>query len=178
MRLLLTKLSLLLLGLAPMILGAGCKGRHSQVEVPPSAAFESDTGQRSGAQGVVTGDPSCMSPQEITEPARTDPEFPIAEVYRAALEPDSAASRARFEAQFIPKKDSQFLSDQQWPRIRTHVRKYVQDPKKFSFWVCRRDVKGDDREKIFVRSFDSRKSNPPIIVVKRGDRWFIDFFSY
>jgi len=39
-------------------------------------------------------------------------------------------------------------------------------------------VKADGAIKVFVRSFDERKSNPPCTIVEVDGHWKVKFFTY
>jgi hypothetical protein len=140
----------------------------------PSLAFRSTK----STDISIVHDLSCVRPETVINPGVQDPEFPLAEIYRAALMPAGKKAFQRFVDQFESSKDARFLRDQQWPRIREHVRKYVQDPEDFSFQLCQREIKVDGTIKVFVRSHGERKSNPPCTLVEKGGVWKVRFFSY
>jgi len=158
---------------ASLVLSLGCRGGQSS-QVDPSLAFRGNK----EAKAEVGGAPDCPGAEVFTNPGIDDPEFPLAEIYRAALMPDNKQAYARFAQQFVSSLDARFLREQQWPRVRKHVRKYIQDPDAFSFQLCRRETKPDGAVKVFVRSFDERKSNPPCTLVEHEGSWKVKFFTY
>ena len=163
----------LLIFLGPGLGVSGCKGKTT-TEVDPSLAFR----KQQATKPIKGDDLECPELQIFSEPGIADVEYPFAEVYRAALMPDGKRAFARFAAQFMEHKEERFLKAQLWPRVRKHVRKYVEDPEDFSFGICRREVKPNQTVKIYIRSLDPQKSHPPSTVTKVGSAWKLDFFSY
>lgn len=137
----------------------------------------STTAATPAAAAVTAVDPTCPTPRTVRAPAEGTPEAAVAEVYRAALAPDTEASFQRFAAAFSAVKKERFLREQLWPRARAHVGKYVRDAQRFSFDICRTESRAGQM-KIFVRSFDPAKSHPPIRLVREGAGWRIDFFTW
>ena len=157
----------LLLAVAP-----GCRKKPDVSQA--GRAFRSDVQRKL----VTTDDPHCPSPDRVESPGSSDPEFPVAEAYRAALMPDGEEALARFTKQFVQTKDTPFLIKHQWPRLRKHVDKYVREPDNFAFEICRREKKDEKTIKLFVRSHDPSKTHPPMAVERAGSGWKIAFFSY
>ena len=153
-----------------------CKG-VSKSKPDPSLAFRHSKTEKPAASGGVA-DIRCPGAERFSDPGVEDPEYPLAEIYRAALMPDGDEAFKRFSSQFASSLDARFLREQQWPRVRKHVRKYIQDPEDFAFELCRREVKVDGSIKVFVRSYDERKSNPPCTLAQDGNQWKVKFFSY
>ena len=154
----------------------GCKG-GAKSKPDPSLAFRNSKTDKPAPGGSLV-DIRCPAAERFTNPGVEDPEYPLSEIYRAALMPDGDAAFKRFSSQFVSSLDARFLREQQWPRTRQHVRKYIKDPEDFAFELCRREVKVDGSIKVFVRSYDERKSNPPCTLVQDGSQWKVKFFTY
>jgi hypothetical protein len=128
--------------------------------------------------GPSVARPDCALNRKVTNPGPDAPESAIAAMYAAALGPDDEAGFQRFYANFLPKHNEGWVREQYWPRLRQHVHKYVVSEKPLSFHICRETRQSDGGVKMFVRSNDSTKSDPPIAVVRTADGWRVDTFTY
>jgi len=127
-----------------------------------------------------TDDPYCPNPVKVEQVAKTDLFYPLSEVYKAALMDDAVAGLAQFHAQFAVQNPGKLehRKRQLWPRIRQHVGKYVLNPEKFSFEVCKQEKKNDGSVRVTVRSHDLKKSHPPSVLKKVDGNWKIYVFTY
>ena len=91
--------------------------------------------------------------------------------YQAALKSDSPEAFDAFTS------DRQQLQRFVWPAVVGHVSKYVSGPYDASYTLCSMEQQDDLRIKIHVKSHDTRKSNPPVILVKEGENWMIDVLT-
>lgn len=159
----------------------GCRcGKNSGAEYQDpeksALAFRGDK-QR---EVPTTDDPYCPNPTKFENPGKEEMLYPLAEAYKAALMDDSDAGFVRFDAQF----EGQSRADQQhrkrnlWPRIRQHVAKYIPDPEKFSFEVCKEEKKTGGDIRITVRSHVATKRHPPSRLRQVDGVWKIHVFSY
>lgn len=148
---------------------------------PPTQApaSEGSVGGPPIAPPVIGGNsrPECKLNTLVSAPADGTAEKVIATLYEAAVAPDDEAAFQRFYAQFLPKHNEGWVREQYWPRIRQHVDKYLITRSPVSFYICRSmDVSGGI--KLFIRSNDSKKSDPPITLARTSDGWKVDTFSY
>jgi hypothetical protein len=120
--------------------------------------------------------PYCPLNKKIENPAPGTAEGTVAELYRAALGPDDDASFDRFYATFFSHHKRDWVRQQYWPRARQWVRTYVTQEDPMTFFVCREE-RSDDSVKMFIRSNDPKKSDPPITVKRDGGRWLVDFYT-
>ena len=177
------------IGVAAVVLG-GCrrdrKGTAIEAEPAGSAAPAKVGASDSGGGGQA--DPyaarrtpaarqDCPLDEEVRNPPAGSPEAVVAALYEAAIAPDADAAFDRFYAQFGPGHARAWVRDQYWPRIRKHVDKYLTGRNPVAFRICRRVQSGDDAVKLFIRSYDSRKSDPPITLRKHEGQWKVDFFT-
>lgn len=131
------------------------------------------------APPVVGGNtrPECKLNKLIREPQDGTAEKVVATLYEAAIGPDDEATFQLFYEQFLPKHREAWVREQYWPRIRQHVGKYLVSQEPVAFYVCRAlDVSGG--VKLFVRSNDPKKSDPPITLLRTPDGWKVDYFTY
>jgi len=139
-----------------------------------SAAPEAD---RAAVEGRVAS--FCPVKGVITSGDTSTPEGTVFLAYKAALRGTEEA----FEDFFglfasYHAKNKAWIGEAQWTRLLTHVKKYVPDPAKPSYTVCRKEQGNNaDSIKIFVQSNDPKKSDPPITLVKEGSAWKIDVFT-
>lgn len=120
---------------------------------------------------------NCDDGHEVTTGGDQTPEGPLWEAYRLAVGPDGDEAFAKFFALFASGAPERHVREQIWPRVREHVAKYVRDPAKPAYVLCRQLPVGSDRTRIFVKSFDDRKSDPPSVLVKEKGVWKIDVMT-
>lgn len=131
------------------------------------------------APPVIGGNtrPECKLNRLVKEPQDGTAERVVTTLYEAAIAADDEASFQQFYAQFLPKHREGWVREQYWPRIRQHVGKYLVSQEPVAFYVCRAmDVPGG--VKLFIRSNDPKKSDPPITLLRTPDGWKVDYFTY
>jgi hypothetical protein len=106
----------------------------------------------------------CELSETIKAPEEGSPEALIKNLLEAASSPeDDEASFEKFYAQFPASKNRSEVKSLYWPRARTHAKKYlVAGEEGVVFMVCRRVDQPKGGVKLFIKSFDEDKSNPPI----------------
>jgi len=97
--------------------------------------------------------------------------------YRAALDHADPGAFDEFSAAFKKGADRADLERYVWPRVVSHVTKYVAGPDDPSFTLCLIEEKTNDRKKIFVKSNDTGKSDPPVVLVREDGKWLIDVMT-
>lgn len=103
----------------------------------------------------------CDLNKRITGP--TGPEGVIWRMYQIAQEPDSEESFAKFAALFPSSKNVREIRENYWQRVRANVKKYLVEPPKPDFVVCRSAFR-DEGTMFYVVTSDPRQSPPPITV--------------
>lgn len=103
----------------------------------------------------------CDLNKRITGPE--GPEGVIWKMYQVALEPDSEETFARFAALFPSSKNPREIRENYWQRVRTNVKKYLVEPPKPDFVVCRSAYR-DEGTMYYIVTSDPRQSPPPITV--------------
>jgi hypothetical protein len=119
----------------------------------------------------------CPDEKVVSAGGDDTPEGVLFDAYRLALGPDSEEAQEAFYRLFTQGAPKSHLLDEIWPRVREHVRKYVPDPQHPSYTVCRRVPAAADRVKIFVRCLDSRKSDPPSVLILEQGKWRLDVMT-
>jgi len=94
--------------------------------------------------------------------------------YSAALKGSDPDALNRFLSAFAPDVDRRHIERYIFPKVREHVKKYVNSENDPSFVICRIENQSEDRVKVFVRSNDPRKSDPPAILVRVDGKWFLE----
>jgi hypothetical protein len=131
---------------------------------------------------VIAGDYACDLKRIVDKrPPDADPAAVIYELYDAArlakLGGDDEALFDRFAAVFARKHKREWIREQYWGRLKTHIAKYTRSSADSAFVVCRSKVSGVE-EKFFIKSFDGLKSNPPITVAREDGVFRVVFFTY
>lgn len=169
-----------ILVLALMASATACRSKNSPP--PGSSALEPTVGtQARGASGETT---AAASPERVVSRCpvnRAVRSGDLAEVggalfraYQAALKGDTPEAFDEFLSAFHPGANRTHLETQIFPRVVEHVGKYVASPSDPSFTICRIEGQTRERVKVFVRSNDLRKSDPPSILVLHEGKWLLD----
>jgi len=140
----------------------------------PSLLWENDL-------AGLPGDYECGLREVVTAPGEQDPRVAIWRAYdaarRAVVEGTDEPWADTFVKQFARGQRREWILEQYWPRIKTHIAKYTINSKETAFVICRVEER-DGRWKAFVKSFARDKSNPPITVEIEDGTPRIAFFTY
>lgn len=153
--------ALLLAALVSVLAGSGCRptttvGSSQAVGDSKKAAEQTVSSNQLKQKGGL-----CDLNKRITGP--TGPEGVIWRMYQVAQEPDGEESFARFAALFPSTKNVREIRENYWQRVRTNVKKYLVEPPKPDFVVCRTAYR-DDGTMYYIVTSDPRQSPPPITV--------------
>jgi hypothetical protein len=172
-----------------LVVVAGCRGKDPAAGAPEPRGPEGAAGMAAAAPAgeaaaplpppaaVVRVASSCEDGREVASGGDQTPEGVLWEAYRQALQPDGDESFGKFFALFHSGAPERHVREQIWPRVREHVGKYVRDAAKPSYVLCRSLPAGTDGTRLFVKSFDERKSDPPTVLVKEQGAWRIDVMT-
>lgn len=150
------------------------------------APTPSDTGAPPGSlyPGVVTSGidhaaprPHCPVNREVRNPPEGSAEWVVADMLSAALGPDGDAAFDRFYRHFMAQHERGWVRQQYWPRAREHVRKYVVSEDPLIYRICRELNPEPEQLKLFLRSYDPRKSDPPITLRQSAGVWRVEFYT-
>jgi len=163
-----------------------CKGREAPPAPAPASSAPS-SGAPGAASAPVPGSAGgttqsatervasrCTNPQRVTSGNLSEVGGALYLAYQAALKGNTPDAFAEFVQAFTPDADREHLKGQVFPRVVEHVGKYVAGPSDPSFTLCRVEKQTPERVKVFVQSNDTRKSDPPSLLVLRDGRWLID----
>ncbi len=165
---------------------AGCRRDPGPAVAPSSgnpAAEPRVTGGKESPAAVETPPmldrvPSnCPDETVVTAGGDGTPEGVIFDAYGLALGEDTEAAREAFYRLFVQGAPKDHILQNIWPRVREHVGKYVADPTKPAYTLCRRVPLATDRVKIFVRCRDARKSDPPSVLILEQGKWRLDVMT-
>lgn len=132
----------------------------------------------SASRERVKMDPRCELGEVVSAPAEGTPEWVIRDILTAATGPEGEAGFDRFFKHFKGEKDEAWVRRQYWPRAREHASKYLEEGDGVVYTICRRKEQPDGGLKIFIKSHEATKSNPPITVKKNADGvWKVVFYT-
>ena len=149
-----------------------CKGGAQAPTVQPGQAG----GQGASAPAAEERAPvTCPEAKAIGGGDTATAEGTIFLAYKAALKGESGL--AEFTALFSTDVSPDHIRREIWPRVIQHVSKYVAGTADPTWTLCRTVPAGPDRVKLFVKSNDPRKTDPPIVLVKQAGAWKIDVMT-
>ncbi|NUN14017.1 MAG: hypothetical protein HUU55_10330 [Myxococcales bacterium] len=121
--------------------------------------------------------PHCPVNREVRNPPEGSAEWVVADILNAALEPDGDSAFERFYGHFMAQHERGWVRQQYWPRAREHVRKYIVSENPLVYRICRELTPEPGQLKLFLRSYDEKKSDPPITLRQTAGVWRIEFYT-
>ncbi|MEC9072919.1 MAG: hypothetical protein VX938_11085 [Myxococcota bacterium] len=124
----------------------------------------------------------CDLGEEVRKPDPSSPEWVVQDVLTASYEDrDVEAAFQRFFGHFTGQQE-RWVKDTYWPKIRKRVDKLIHPdhPEDAPIWysICRRDAPSGGKVKLFLKSYDSKISNPPVTLAKQADgKWKVTAFT-
>ncbi len=109
----------------------------------------------------------CDVNKRVSNPDPASQEWVIWRLYQLAQKPDTEESLRDFVSLFPPSKNAREIKENYWGRMRANVHKYVVEPGKPDYVVCRTAFR-DDGKMYYVVTSDPRQSPPPITVGQIG----------
>jgi hypothetical protein len=149
---------------------------------PEPAVLSGASGATGGAveeaEGPLARVPStCPEGRIVRSGGHGTPEGVLWDAYRLALQPDQEATAAEFAGLVTAGTSESHVRRNLWPRVREHVGKLVADPGRPAYVLCRSIDGPGGRVKIFVKSNDPQKSDPPTVLVREDGVWKIDVMT-
>lgn len=142
---------------------AGCNGGttvgKSRGTGPAKAASE----QAVGSNELAQKGGGCELNKRVSDPQPDSAEWVIWRAYQLALGPDDEAGFQAFAALFPPERNQRELREMYWPRLRANVHKYIVEPGKPDYAICR-SVAVENGRKYFIVTAEAKQMPPPITV--------------
>ncbi len=105
----------------------------------------------------------CSEDREVDDPDPDTDEYLIWRMYELALADDNEESFQGFRQLFPEQRSSRELREMYWPRIRANMHKYMIEPGRPAFRICR-TMPTSDGKKYFIMTNDPRQHPPPITI--------------
>lgn len=158
----LTFLALLTFSLL-LTLTTACRGGTSVGQSRGTAPAKDESQHTVGSSELVQKGGGCDLNRKVSDPQEGSAEWTIWRAYQLALGPDDEPGFQAFAALFPPEKNQRELRELYWPRLRTNVHKFLNEPGKPDFTICR-TTPVDGGRKYFIASADPRQMPPPITI--------------
>ncbi|PIE19442.1 MAG: hypothetical protein CSA66_02330 [Proteobacteria bacterium] len=129
----------------------------------------------------ITMDRRCELNELVLDPKPDTPEWVMYQLLEASSSAkDDDASFQKFYSHFDESKAESWVRQQYWPRARDHVAKYLEGDatEGVTFRICERRKEAEGKVKLFIKSNDPKKSNPPTTFQKDDSgKWKVVFFT-
>ena len=140
-----------------------CNGGSSVGKSRGTGPAQPASEQAVGSNELAQKGGGCALNQRVSDPAADSIEWPIWRAYQLALGPDDEAAFQAFAALFPPDRNQRELREMYWPRLRANVHKYIVEPGKPDFTICR-TVPVENGRKFFIVTAEAKQMPPPITV--------------
>ena len=148
---------------ASLALVVACREGTSVGQSRGTAAAKAESEQTVSAGELAQKGGGCDLNKRVVDPPPETAEWVIWRAYQLALGPDDAAAFAAFVALFPPERNQRELKEMYWPRLRANVHKYVVEPGKPDYVICR-SVATDNGRKYFIVSAEPKQMPPPVTI--------------
>ena len=151
------------------LLLSGCQ-KHTSIGKAPSSV-DDDEGKDDKEKGddkTLTGKQIlqkgglCKDNRVIEDPEKGSAEWVIFRLYELSLGPNTPEAIDELHKLF-PGKRKRELKEMYWPRLRRNVHKFMNEPGKAAYTICR-TAKTDKGTKYFIKTSDPKQHPPPITV--------------
>lgn len=105
----------------------------------------------------------CDANRRVSNPDPASPEGVIWRLYQIAQKPDTEEALKEFIALFPTSKNPREIKENYWGRMRANVHKFVVEPGKPDYTICR-TAHRDEGKMYYIVTKDPRQSPPPITV--------------
>lgn len=148
---------------------SGCS-KHTAVGVAPASAQEDDDENEKAKAGktklsgkqIMQKGGLCAEDRVVDAPEKGSDEWVILRVYELALGPNTPEALDELHSLF-PSKRKRELKELYWPRLRKNVHKFMNEPGKPAYTICR-IAKTDKGLKYFIKTSDPKQHPPPITI--------------
>lgn len=145
--------------------------KHTAVGAAPESASDDDDNDKGGDKGkkgtlsskqVLQKGGLCKEDRVVDDPEKGSNEWVIYRLYELALGPNTPEALDELHSLF-PGKRKRELKELYWPRLRKNVHKFMNEPGKAAYTICR-IAKTDKGLKYFIKTSDPKQHPPPITV--------------
>ena len=141
----------------------GCNGATSVGKSRGVGPAKAASEQTVGSNELAQKGGGCELNKRVSDPPVDTAEWVIWRAYQLALGPDDEASFQAFVALFPPDRNQRELREMYWPRLRANVHKYVVEPGKPDFAICR-SVPVENGRKYFIVTAEAQQMPPPVTI--------------
>lgn len=154
------------------------------------------SGCRETAIGKARGDPSapstdtdtlsakqilqkggvCDLDEIVDEPELDSDEWIIFRLYELALAENTEENFQAFRALFPEQRNTRQIREMYWTRARQNVHKFMNEPGKAGYTICRRVI-ADDGIKYYIKTSDKRQHPPPLTIGEADGKRKITAFT-
>lgn len=146
----------------------GCQ-KHTSLGAPPASADDDDEeSDKKDDKTTLTGKQImqkgglCKESRVVENPPKGSEEWVIYRLYELALGPNTPEALDELHTLF-PGKRKRELKELYWPRLRKNVQKFMNEPGKAAYTICR-TAKTDKGMKYFIKTSDPKQHPPPITI--------------
>ena len=124
----------------------------------------------------------CDLGEDVRSPDRSSPEWVVQDLLSASYEDrDVEAAFGRFFGHFKGQTE-RWARDTYWPRTREKVDSLVnpdhEEGTPVWYTICRREIGAGGAVKLYLKSWNSKISNPPVTLAKGGEgQWKVTAFT-
>jgi hypothetical protein len=144
--------------------------KHTSIGAAPASAQagdDDDDDDKSGktklsGKQIMQKGGLCAEDRIVDAPEEGSNEWVIYRVYELALGPNTPEALDELHGLF-PSKRKRELKELYWPRLRKNVHKFMNEPGKAAYTICR-IAKTDKGTKYFIKTSDPKQHPPPITV--------------
>ena len=149
---------------------SGCQ-KHTAVGAAPASADDDEGDDDDDEKGddktlsskqILQKGGLCKVNRVVDAPRIGTPEWVIFRVYELALGPNTPEALDELHNLF-PGKRKRELKELYWPRLRKNVHKFMNEPGKPAYTICR-TAKTDKGIKYFIKTSDPKQHPPPITI--------------
>lgn len=141
----------------------GCNGGTGVGKSRGTGPAKSASQQTVGSEELAQKGGGCELNKRVSDPAADSAEWTIWRAYQLALGPDDEAGFQAFAALFTPGRNQRELREMYWTRLRSNVHKYLAEPGKPDYVICR-SVPVENGRKYFIVTAEAKQMPPPITV--------------
>jgi hypothetical protein len=152
---------LAVIGLALLVSVAACN-RQSSIGQARGEAGPGSPADTLGSKELLQKGGLCAENRLVDKPEPGTHEWLIYRVYELALGADTPENLAQFYDLFPRARNRRELKEMYWPRIRKNVHKFLAEPGKPAYRICR-SIAVDEGRKYYIVTSDPRQHPPPVI---------------
>ncbi len=140
-----------------------CNGGTSVGKSRGTGPAKAESQQAVGSNELAQKGGGCELNKRVSDPQPDTAEWMIWRAYQLALGADDEAGFQAFVALFPTDRNQRELREMYWPRLRANVHKYIVEPGKPDYTICR-SVPVENGRKFFIVTAEAKQMPPPITV--------------